>query len=536
MGRPVHRVAIVGGGPSGVSVFREFLHFLEQETSYRSRIKITLLDKVGEFGYGMPYSTKLNGHVTNMAVATMSLKFNQDDHFYHWLLNSPQLWRHEYNIPSLAPDDVVPRRLFGLYVNHMFKEAREKADSLGVDVETITAEATDIAEENKDVRLRFGQNERHFDQLFLCIGNTTPSLGQELQGTPGYIHDAWPEERIMKAVPLDEPVVILGSGLTAIDVMITLQESGHRGPMTMVSRHGLLPKVRNKAKPYELVSISPRNIQKETQNGKFPLSLRETIALLRKEFENADIHFGADDDFYRRKNQGPIETLRQDIARVKTGHANYFSVLKAIDKQIGLIWNAMSLEARAEFDRFYSTLWNIHCYPMPLLNGLRTLKALESGQLTVRGGFCGLSYDPNEAMFRLRLQHGAGEETIATRFVINATGQGMDLSTSRCRLLRSGLQSGALLPHALGGIDVDFISGRARSAGGRFSDRIYVVGRLTRGVHFYTNSVTENVQCARRAAAHAVERIAEAPTLPVPIAMAHTELGRTVAPAHQADL
>jgi uncharacterized NAD(P)/FAD-binding protein YdhS len=529
----IHRIAVVGNGPTGVGVFYELVHFLKiKNQSYG--VSITLIEKSQDFGSGMPYGTKLDAHVINMTVSTMSLKSDQVDHFYNWLLENPEKWRREYNISSLTPYDVVPRRLFGIYVNQMYKEAREMAEKLGIHVETVKGEATELSETRDGVRLRVEHREKLYNQVFVCVGNTSPAFGQELKDTPGYFHDVWPEEVITRGIPNHEPVAILGSGLTAIDVMITLQEKGHHAPITMVSRQGLLPKVRNRARPYELTYLSPRNIQKETRNGRVPLSLCDCVMLLRKEFENANLLFGSDDGYYRASNSEHIEILKQDIARVKNGHANYFSVLKAIDKDAGLIWNAMSLEARTEFDHFYSTLWNIHCYPMPLINGERTLGSLESGQLTVRGGFQELSYDRTRETFQLRTKLGSAEDTLETRFVINATGQGMDLVSSRCRLLRNGVESGALVSHPLGGIDVDFRTGRARAKLGGYSQRIYAVGLLTRGVHFYTNSIVENVRCAKRAAADAVEHIEEGRALTVPISLTLSELGRAVA-THQAD-
>ncbi len=532
MRNSAHRIAIVGNGPSGVSIFSELIQFLNVKNKCRG-VSITLIDKSHEFGPGMPYSTKLNGHIINMFVATMSLKSDQADHFYNWLIGNPEKWRRDYNISSLAPDDVVPRRLFGIYVNHMYKDARERADDLGIHVETLIGEATEISEVKNCVRLRVANKEREFDQVFVCVGNTSPTMGQEFKGTPGYFHNVWPEQLVMQGIPNDEPVAILGSGLTAIDAMVTLQENGHRAPITMISRLGLLPKVRNTAKPYELVYLSPRNLQKETRNGKAPLSLNEAIALLTKEFDNADAQFGYDGGYGLPKDSSHIEILKQDIARVENGHANYFSVLKAIDEDAGVIWNALSLEARMDFDRFFSTLWNTHCYPMPMLNAQRTLRALESGQLTVKGGFRRISHDSSTGTFKLLRKQGSTESVHETRYVINATGQGLDIMSSQSQLLLSGVENGALVPHPLGGIDVDFLTCRAKTEHGGYSDRVYAVGLLTRGVHFYTNSVVENVRCAKRAAADAADRITASSTLTLPIAITLTELGRAASAAAQ---
>lgn len=516
MRNPIHRIAIVGSGPSGIGVFCELLEALK--TKGRNRlVSITLIEKSSEFGSGLPYCTKLDAHVINMAVATMSLRADEPDHFYRWLLANKKLWAERCDIPFLKEGDVVPRSLFALYVNHMYQDARETAQSLGVDITTIIGEATDVCENSDGVRVTIDNKDRYYDQVFLCIGNQSAIVGREFDGLPGYFHDAWPEDRIMASVPRDEPVTILGSGLTAIDVLITLQENRHRAPLTMVSRHGLLPKVRNRAKPYELVHISPRNLRKLTQNGAHSLSLANMIQLLKAEFANADAQFGRDADHYRAADTSAVEVLKEDIARVRTGHANYFSVLKAIDEQIGEIWNAMSLEARFEFDQYFRTIWNTYCYPMPLQNGLRVLAALESGQVSVRGGLRDISHDAARQTYRLLFGAEPEQEIVETRFIINATGQGTDITRCRNTLLEAGMRNGSILPHPLGGIDVDFQTCRAKSNRPRHSGKLYVVGLLTRGVHFYTNSIIENVRCGKRAAIDAVERLAEDTPLAVPV-------------------
>jgi uncharacterized NAD(P)/FAD-binding protein YdhS len=62
------------------------------------------------------------------------------------------------------------------------------------------------------------------------------------------------------------------------------------------------------------------------------------------------------------------------------------------------------------------------------------------------------------------------------------------------------LSRGLLKAHHLGGIDVDFRTLQIRGNDNRLVKRVFFVGPLTRGVHFYTNSIETNLANAKRLA------------------------------------
>ncbi|MDA1321306.1 MAG: hypothetical protein O3B99_03340, partial [Proteobacteria bacterium] len=57
---------------------------------------------------------------------------------------------------------------------------------------------------------------------------------------PRRVADPWRPDALAAIAP-DDDVLILGSGLTMVDVVLALQAQGWRGRATVVSRRGLLP-------------------------------------------------------------------------------------------------------------------------------------------------------------------------------------------------------------------------------------------------------------------------------------------------------
>src|SRR5580692_6280642 len=83
------------------------------------------------------------------------------------------------------------------------------------------------------------------DVAALAIGNlpSPPPAGVDLTGLPDglYAADPWAESTLARLSP-SAPVLLLGTGLTMVDIALSLTARGHQGPLFGLSRRGLTPR------------------------------------------------------------------------------------------------------------------------------------------------------------------------------------------------------------------------------------------------------------------------------------------------------
>jgi uncharacterized NAD(P)/FAD-binding protein YdhS len=203
---PRKRIAVIGGGASATLFLAHFLRG-------GARAAITLYDESGRFHRGIAYSTRDRGHLLNVRARDMSAFHDDKSHFENWAK------RHGY-----GAGDFVPRLLYGAYLE-------ELAEGFAVARRRETASARPDA-----------------DYIVLCSGNNCPiqPLGAEA-APPGYHADPFTAD--YEALLQAPEIVILGTGLSMVDAVVSLDGAGYGGRITAISRRGLLPRVHSAAPP-----------------------------------------------------------------------------------------------------------------------------------------------------------------------------------------------------------------------------------------------------------------------------------------------
>jgi len=400
-------VAVVGGGCSGVLVARELLRC--------SDVGVELVEP-GELGGGIAYGAARPWHLLNSRAGAMSADPDDPGHFVRWAGTVPEAFR--------------PRAEYGRYLRSVLEEAAvEHPGRLRVRPGRATAIGADAT-----VSLAEGGVIRA-DDVVLAAGG--PAVSRQEVPHSRYVADPW-LPGALDGLPADRPVLLIGTGLTAVDVALTLTADAPRtAPVVAVSRRGLLPLTHTAA-------ASPPTAP--------PL-----------------------DD---------CVTLRDVVRAVRAaaGEAgDWRPIVDGLRPYLDELWTALTPAERDAFLRHLARPWECHRHRMAPVVAARVAELREAGLLEIRSG--GLS----------------AVDTGQFAAVINCAGPGR-LPEAAGSLVGGLLKTGIARvgPHSLG-LDIDH-SGRLVGAGGRVSDRLFLIGPLRRGAQWETTAVPEIRAQARRIA------------------------------------
>lgn len=234
MKRQPRKIAIVGAGFTGVALAGALHRYAEEP------ISIYLYEKTGEFGAGDAYRTPFPYHLLNARVSDMSALEDDAGHFLDWINSHPEA--HQYlEADSPLPRQFVPRILYFQYLGSMLDDIRKDKNGL-VSLQTQTAEVVDVLPEVGGTRvvLKDGSSEL-VDEVVLALGNNPPANFPF--ATPAgvtAINNPW-DYTALKDIPSNDPVMIVGTGLSMVDAVMTLYQQKHQGKIYAVSRRGLIP-------------------------------------------------------------------------------------------------------------------------------------------------------------------------------------------------------------------------------------------------------------------------------------------------------
>lgn len=496
-------IAIIGAGASGTILANQLVEKISRGSNHG--FSIYFIEKSGNFGPGLAYSTPLASHILNMRAETLGISDNNPGHFVEWLREQK----------TSSPDDSISdtdpvypsRKVYGAYVKDVLESTLKKASSINTDVELIKGEAVDIIHKGDviDISLADG-SVISSDYAVLSLGNFPPSFLYELRDVKGYIPYPWPVEQVLEKVPREDPVCILGAGLSAIDTLFTLLENDHKGEITFLSRRGFLPKVQGDFNNHQLKYLNHEALDLMLKENDSIMHLDIIKNLLFKEIENAE---GKTLDWLRVFNpDGSVsDILEKDIKKAEHGVIPYQRVFNALGPLTGMIWKHLSDEDRSRFDRELKTIWTVYRHPMPLVNAKKIHGALKSGQLDIESG-CMLVRTCGDKGFEIDVSTRFGVPyVIKSPFIINATGQGLDVSKFDSNLIKSLMEKELIMPHPNGGIDVDFESSMVLDKKGQLVPGLFALGEITRGVHFFTNGIVPNMKTSGRIADHIITDI-----------------------------
>jgi len=429
-------IAIVGGGFSGAVLASELLR------SGPLALRVVLVERDGCPGRGVAYGTRCEGHLLNVRARDMSALASDPSHFLRW---AREHYRHQ-----AQPDDYLPRSIYGDYVESTLCETVEQNPGR---FEWKHDEALS-ATRGEGANVLFKSGDRiHADAVVLALGNFPPNhrilpgrsvLGRRFVMNPWAVH-------ALDGIDPEESVLLIGSGLTSVDTVISLRACGFPGKIHMISRHGFLPQAH---KP-----IEPRL----GQWTHFPARLRSLLRLIRAE-----------------------------VTRAESENGDWRAVIDSIRPCTHNIWHSLSQTERRRFLRHLRAYWDVHRHRVAPEIGRLLETEMDQGRLEIHSGrITDCLEDARSVKVSYRRRGSRDLKTLSVGFLVNCTGPDED-----CRRVTSPLLMD-LLRQKLARPDPLFLGLDTAEHGALLDDRgvpsdfLYALGPLRKGNLWESTAVPE---------------------------------------------
>jgi len=373
-------VGIIGGGASGALAA---IHLLRESPV---PVRVVVVEPRAALGRGVAYGTADVGHLLNVRAGCMSAFPDEPDHFVQWA----------HRLSDTDARAFLPRAWYGEYLRSM----------LGP-VDHVRARVADVVRDGSRVAMVLdGGSVVPCDRMVLAPGPPPPRWPVPLGGPGGrWIEDPWAPGALAELGP-EEPVLLVGTGLTAVDIALGLGAAGHQR-IVATSRHGLLPAA-HPDEPFPTLPVVPPT--------------RPTARSL-------------------------LDWAHATAAEV----GDWRPVVDALRPHTDAIWGALSEAERRRLLRHVQRRWEVLRHRMAPSVATRVSTLRQSGQLAVVTG----------GVRSARISGGGIDVVLADRTVrfgavVNCSGPPPDIRRSGHPLIRALLARGVVRPGPLGlGLDTD---------------------------------------------------------------------------------
>lgn len=429
----VSDIAIVGGGCSGVLLAAHL-----RRNGFPGQIHI--IEPRSRLGRGLAYSTTFPQHVLNVSAEKMSAFPDEPLHFLDWLRN---------RVPEI-PDSgyFAPRMIYGEYLEDLLRN-----DVAGLAHVRAEVAAVERAPDGYTLKLSNGQPIRA-SKVVLALGNPLSSpfpvnvgadIADKWNATP------WSNDALKVRLP-GERILLIGTGLTAVDAALALRSQDIPCEIGMVSRRGILPCTHTQS----CTSTSPPDFPSSSRVG--PL-----LRLIRAQ----------------------IESMREEGRCWRT-------VIDSLRSASNGIWNDLPLRERARFVRHLKPYWEPHRHRMAPQVRSRLDQLLREGSARiVAGRILKITKSGNSLECRIHLRNRE-EIRLSVDRIINCSGIQERYSGSPVRpFIKSLIKGGLAEPNDLGIGFRTSAEGALVTADEGTSPSLFTLGPTRRGELFETTAVPE---------------------------------------------
>ena len=444
------RLTIIGGGASGTLLAANLL-----KNAGDADVEINLVESRKKIGRGVAFGTTRDSHLLNVPAGRMGAFPDDVEHFHKWLTD---------NGHSFDANDFVPREIYGEYLREVFSHSAASTGN-NVRLNIIDDEAVDLSVngESAEVMLRSGEI-LPSTRVVLAFGNFQPPhpsvMDQSFISSDKYFQNPW-NSRLYETLGPDDSVLIVGTGLSMVDVALHFHNHGHRGKISAISTRGLLPAVHKLGFMYPSFSDELKGMDRIT-----------------------DL----------------LKVVRRHIKKAESNGSDWRAVIDSLRPATQRIWLALPTAEKQYFKQHLSRYWNVARHRMPaeaaaILDEMQVKGTLEilKGRLKKITFNEGIGFDVVYSTIGV-------ENRISADALVNCIGSESNFMKIESQFVKNLISRGHVRNDDLAlGIKAA-PDGRVVGKDGKHSPVVYTLGTALKGILWETTAIPEIRTQARRLA------------------------------------
>ncbi len=473
----MEKIAIIGMGISGMAVLRAYEKHVDM-----SRVEIDCYDSEYSFGRGYPFREDSEKLILNLRTNKISYDYRELEDLGVW-----------YREKDLERPDYPSRPVFGRYMKEKLQDTIEATAANVIYQRVKRIDKLDGAWEIQDE----GGRVKKYDRVHLCNGVLGQKKLYDLEKADNYIDSVYPVREKLDSIKEHDRVLIIGTGLTAIDTASYLLQEKRMKSISMFSRNNIMPTVRVREPKVNIKYFTMTKLKNTLRENYGRISFEKFDQMFLRELKEQGIDF---EDFNRDHMQGEMEGLLYNIE-----NPDDLGVVQALLPYMNLIlnkvWDSMTISDRKKFKEKYHTFICLNRSALQRKSADIIIRAYREGRLKLENSVRDVSINDRGKFILLDKNQMPINPKDQFDYALNGTG--FDYSLENIEevnpLLAQLLDKRYIAVDASGGISV--LPGTMQVISPRFGtlENLHAHGVLTAGVQYRNNS-TMIIQLTARVA------------------------------------
>ena len=453
------RVLVVGGGAAGS------LATLHLALQAKTPMLITMINYNYPANLGVAYSTQCVKHLLNVPCGKMSLFHDQPSHLFNWLKDRSDI--SEWGIEGFTEKTFIPRGLYGHYIKENLNQALQSNSKVALC--EVEAEATQLKKNmlsNGDEvwSIQTSAGEFKAESILFALGNFAPAIIEGIEPPvvehANFFRDPW-KCKDLSALQKDDRVLVLGTGLTMVDMVMKLRQDGFQGKIVGFSRRGLLP---------------------------MPHQMNDSVSQVEKKWP--------DPETSKIQLNSLFAQFRAYLKEEEANGGTYRSVIDSLRPYTAKYWQKFSDKDKSRFMRHLRALWDVHRHRKAENISEFVQEQQDQGNLElVYGALSSLAVNQGEFKLSYRPRGSKKQKTYPGSFaaVINCTGPSGNLKKVDSSLCHSVFDHKAAKqgPLKMGWVVDDGFRLLADSQPVKPTKGLYSIGSCLKGQYWETLAIPE---------------------------------------------